>query len=293
MHVQSFPSIGVDPFRPAFAFLLAASGLSGCVATSTRQAASVVDYLYPEQNVVVTPAIPELALPLRVGIAFVPETSASWAVNPATALPEAERMALLDDIAEHFRRQPFVRTIEVIPSAYLVPRGGFTNVDQIQRMFDVDVVTLVSYDQVQFTDARRRSLTYWTLVGAYVVEGERNDTRTMLDAAVFDVRSRKMLFRAPGTSTVKGSAAPVALSAEQRRDRERGFTLAADELKANLARELERFQERVHASPEEYRVTERPEAVLGGQSGAGSLDLWMLLAAAGLAGSAACLRRRR
>ncbi len=48
-------------------------------------------------------------------------------------------------------------------------------------MYDIDVIALVSYDQVQFTDGSFLSLTYWTIVGAYVVAGEKNDTSTMLD----------------------------------------------------------------------------------------------------------------
>lgn len=40
----------------------------------------------------------------------------------------------------------------------------------------MDVVALVSRDQVQFTDQGLLSLTHWTLVGAYIVPGERNDT---------------------------------------------------------------------------------------------------------------------
>lgn len=41
-----------------------------------RYASSVVEFLYPYSNVVETPAIPYLSLPLSVGIAFVPESGA-------------------------------------------------------------------------------------------------------------------------------------------------------------------------------------------------------------------------
>lgn len=99
--------------------------------------------------------------------------------------------------------------------------------------------SLSSPDQVQFTDTGLLSLTYWTLVGAYVVKGEKNDTQTMLDAAVYDIRSRKLLFRAPGISRVKNSATPVNLTEKLRLDRDEGFRLAAAELVTNLHRELE------------------------------------------------------
>ncbi len=47
------------------------------------------------------------------------------------------------------------------------------------------------YDQVQFTGEGLLSLTYWTIVGAYLVPGEKNETKTMLDAAVFYIASRR------------------------------------------------------------------------------------------------------
>ena len=43
-------------------------------------------------------------------------------------------------------------------------------------MFGIDVIVLLSYDQVQFRDEGLLSLTYWTVVGAYTIPGEKNDT---------------------------------------------------------------------------------------------------------------------
>ena len=60
-------------------------------------------------------------------------------------------------------------------------------------MFGIDVIALVSYDIVQFTGEGLSSISYWTLVGAYAVRGEKNDTHTMIDAAVYDIASRKHL----------------------------------------------------------------------------------------------------
>jgi len=64
----------------------------------------------------------------------------------------------------------------------------------------------VSYDQVQFTDRNALSVLYRTIVGAYVIHGDQYDVQTLVDASVFDVRSRKLLFRALGMSQVKGGA---------------------------------------------------------------------------------------
>lgn len=261
--------------------------LAGCLGTlgqrQTRYTSSVVDYLYPKKEVVVEPSVPYLNLPLRVGVAFVPGTSK---VARAADLSETDKMALMERIAAEFRALPFVKEIELIPSAYLVPEGGFTNLDQIRTMYGVDVIALLSFDQVQHTDEGLLSLSYWTIVGAYVVKGEKNDTSTMMDAAVYDIASRKMLFRAPGTSHVKGSATPVNLSEQLRMDSAEGFSLAADQLVMNLKDQLERFKEKVKQRPEEYVVKHR-----AGYTGGGSLGAGYALLVLGLGGWA--LRRGR
>lgn len=64
--------------------------------------------------------------------------------------------------------------------------------------------------------------------------GEKNDTHTMLDAAVYDIRSRKMLFRAPGTSHIKAHATLANLSEQRRSDSAVGFKKAATQMIANL-----------------------------------------------------------
>lgn len=130
----------------------------------------------------------------------------------AGVLTEVTKSVLLEKVADNFRKHEFVSEIEVIPSAYLTTGGGFSNLEQIQTMYGIDVIALVSYDQVQFTDEGTLSLTFWTLIGAYVISGEKNDTSIMLNTVVYDIQSKKMLFRAPGTSNVKGSATPVNLS---------------------------------------------------------------------------------
>src|SRR5437667_4524703 len=115
---------------------------------------------------VVSPVTPLLALPLRFGIAFVP---AQRGAATSFALTEKRQSDVLNEVANHFKKSPFVRTIEVIPSAYLRPRGGFANLDQIRTMYGVDVIALVSYDQTQFTDQRLLSIAYWPISGTYIV----------------------------------------------------------------------------------------------------------------------------
>ena len=269
--------------RPAviLSTLLALLLLAGCAGQQMRTKSSVVDYLYPQQKETsIQPGIPRLTLPIRVGIAFVPgNTQASshnfWIGNvQVESLTEREKMALLDKVAAHFRKYDFVKDIEIIPTAYLTPQGSFANLDQIKTMYGIDVIALVSYDQVQFVDEGMLSLTYWTLVGAYVISGEKNDTSTLMDTAVYDIDSRKLLFRAPGVSHVKGASTPVNLSEELREDATQGFREATEDMIRNLDLQLARFREKVKERPEEYQIVHSD----GGGGAAGWLLGILLLA---------------
>lgn len=250
--------------------------ISGCAGQQSRVRSSVVDYLYPkESQITVQPSIPVLNVPIKVGIAFVPEQPTQsrgrnlWSgVVGGGAITEAKKTALLEKVAAHFRKYEFVSDIEVIPSAYLVAGGSFSNLEQIRTMYGIDVIALVSYDQVQFTDEGLLSLTYWTLVGAYVVSGEKNDTSTMLDTAVYDIQSKKMLFRAPGTSNIKGRATPVNLSEELRADSIKSFEEATDNMISNLDMQLANFREKIKRNPEQIKVVHRE-----GYSGGGAIGL--------------------
>lgn len=260
--------------------------IAGCVTQRERHtSASVVDFLYPDAKApVITPAVPVLKLPLRVGIAFVPGGAY------ASALTEQRKMDLMKQVADHFKKYPYVKDIELIPTAYLRSKGGFANLKQIRTMYGVDVIALVSYDQVQFTDQGLLSLTYWTIVGAYVVPGEKNDTHTMLDTVVVDIDSQKMLFRAPGVDHVKGSATPINLTEQLRIDSEASFGRAATQMIDNLDQQLAAFKDKVKARPDEYKVV--PTAEYRARTGGGSLDAaWLALVS--VLGIAFVLLRRR
>lgn len=252
------------------AFICALTGsIAGCASSSKRYSSSVVQYLYPDQaNPVAASGIPQLALPLKVGIAFVPETS-SYNYN----LTEKDKVDLMNSVSNHFKKYDFVKSIEIIPSAYLTPKGSFSNLDQIRTMFGVDVIALISYDQTQFTAEGLASITYWTLIGAYIVPGEKNDTHTMVDAAVYDIKSRTMLFRSPGISLIKSHATPVNLHEQLREDSLKGFKEASNDLIVNLDEQLALFREKVKAAPQDFQVVKKP-----GYTGGGGLD-WFFLGA--------------
>lgn len=254
--------------------------------SQSRQNASVVEFLYPEgSDEVMEPSIPTLNLPIDVGVAFVPAASSDRRTDHQ--LSEERKTRLLHDVAREFDQYKFVRKIEVIPSNYLRPGGSFANLDQVARMFGVQVIALVSYDQVQFTDEDFTSFAYWTLVGAYVVEGEKNDTQTLLDAVVYDVASRKLLFRAPGVSRIEARSTPINITEELREDADAGFQNAATNLVANLKTELASFQERVRNRPEDVKIVARPGYTGAGASGLLEIALLLTLA------STACLTRKQ
>ena len=236
--------------------------MTGCAVRSTHHRSSVVQYLYPDQaDHVDVPGVPQLALPLSVGIAFVPENN-----TENQALTETQKMNLMAEVSRHFKTYDFVKSIDIIPSDYLTKEGGFANLDQIQTMYGIDVIALLSYDQTQFTDEGIASITYWTIIGAYIIPGEKNDTHTMVDATVYDIQSRKMLFRAPGTNHIESNATPVNLTEKLREDSFESFTLASKDLIENLDAQLQLFKEKVKEAPEDYQVSHRP-----GYTGGGSL----------------------
>ena len=262
---------GICPSISLLLPLLGLALLSGCVANSTTHATSTIDFLYPDtKEPMVTPGIPVLTLPLHVGIAFVPgEGGGNYGrgikeididMGPRKSrdstflLPEKKKLALMQQVADHFKQYAFVKDIQVIPSEDLAPGGSFANLDRIRTLYGVDVIALLSYDQAQFTDDGVLSITYWTIVGAYVIPGAKNDTHTMLDATVFDIESRKLLFRAPGTSHIKGRATPANMGEQVRADSDEGFDVAVKSMITNLDEQLALFREKVKERPAEFKV---------------------------------------
>jgi rhombotail lipoprotein len=259
---------------------LAILSLTSCVSQQVNTKSSVMDYLYPNSSdTYETPSIPNLNLPLRVGVAFVPasrqnsSTHNFWTGQSYSGLlPEAKKSQILENVAQNFRDLEFVSSIEVIPSGYLTPGGSFSNLSQIKTMYGVDVIALVSYDQVQFTDEGMLSLSYWTIVGAYVISGEKNDTNTLMDTVVYDISSKKLLFRAPGTSQVSGKSTPINLSEELRADSIQGFEQAAVNMTSNLKSQLAAFQKRIKDNPSQVQITHRE-----GYGGGGGIQWPFLL----------------
>ena len=274
-------------FTSWVAIVLSLAVLGGCAGmygqTRNRQAASVVEYLYPaSQPVPPSETVTRLKLPVRVGIAFAPAGRMG-----VKQIPEAERNAMLERVKASFAERPFISKIEVIPEAYLRPKGGFENLDQVARMFQLDVVCLLSYDQVQYADDNPLSILYWTIVGAYVIPATKFSTHTLLDAAVFDVESRRLLFRAPGVSQSDAHLPPAVSSSYTRLSLGKGFNDALDAMIPALHGELDRFRERVKNDTEKMvKVEQRTGAPRYG----GALDFGALALLLGI--GVAYARRR-
>jgi len=254
--------------------LLLITLLSGCslfLHDSERVvSSSLVDYLYPKQSnaAVVENAnkpIPHLELPIKVGIAFVPH-SLEYNRSP---LSQKHKDDLLNTVKKQFSQYDFIHNIEVIPSNYLKKSGGFNNLKQIGRIFDVDLMALVSYDQVQRSFMRDSSFLYLTIVGAYVFKGDANESDTFVDTSIFDLNSETLLMRAAGVDSSRENSTAL----DQARIREHvaveGFTLAMQDMTTNLDSELGKFVKQVRNS-EKVKID-----FAQGYTGGGSIG-WML-----------------
>lgn len=113
-----------------------------------------------------------------------------------------------------------------------------------------------------------------------LVPAEKNATNTMVDAAVYDIASRRLLLRAPGTDRLEGRATPVNVPRMRRADAVASFERAADDMVGRLEVDLAAFEARVRAEPDRYAVVRRPGHAGGGALGAGMLPL--LAAVAGM-----------
>jgi rhombotail lipoprotein len=274
------------------AAVLFAALLSGCAGffgdgrTRTGSSSSLVDFLYPEGEVPppISSQIPTLNLPLRVGLAFVPSN-----VPNTESLSEARKTELLERSKAAFQGKDYLREIVVIPETYLRSSRGFDTIDQVARLYNLDVIALVSYDQLAVSSDRSVSFLYWTIVGAYVIEGTQNEVQTLVDTAVFDIPTRMLLFRAPGIDKVTKDATLVGTPEQVRRTQDESFGRAMDQMTVNLQKELDVFRERIKTEGTVKLVRRDAGGEGQGGGGFGALELLVLCALIFLA----ALRRRR
>lgn len=248
--------------------------LSGCSwmfggETRTGESSSLVDYLYPNGEIPpgISDQVPYLELPIRVGIAFVPGQRSTGA-----ALSEATKMSLLDDVRGEFIDREYIGHIEIIPETYLRSSRGVNGMQQVARLYGVDVMALVSYDQVAVSEENPVSFLYWTIVGSYIVKGTSNEVQTFVDTAIFDVDTAKLLFRAPGVDSMSDRSTLVGSTETVRRARDESFSRAMGRMSLALEVELDQFAERVQNQTAHANVQWRQ----GYSGGGGAVNGWFL-----------------
>lgn len=234
---------------------------------------SLVDYLYPGGRVPPKhdEKIPHLDLPLRVGLAFVPAPSKN-----VRGLSEAHKTELLNNVKRSFGERDFIKEIMIIPDTYLRSAKGFEGVDQIGRLYDLDIMALVSYDQVVHADDTKASILYWTIVGSYFIKGSVNDVQTFVDTAIFDIKTHKLLFRAPGINKTESTSTLINSAEAMRKSQEESFDLAMADMTKNLDMELKIFKRRVHEE-KIAQVTYKPSYQGGGGGTFGIYGILLLL----------------
>ena len=253
--------------------VLVVSLLTGCSsmwnwsgASRSGASSSLVDYLYPDgqEPPDVEHTVPYLELPLRVGVAFVPGQAGYGTISEAT------KMQLLANVKAEFIDREYISHIEVIPDTYLRSSSGVIGMQQVARLYDVDIMALVSYDQVAVSEENPTGLLYWTIVGAYLIKATSNEVQTFVDTAVFDVDTARLLFRAPGAHQMSDRSTLVEAGEVVRKARDESITVAMEQMTDNLAIELDRFQARVKEDPGVANTEWKPGY------GGGALGLWML-----------------
>jgi rhombotail lipoprotein len=263
---------------------LAAAGvfalaLSGCELmwydhdSNTHATTPLVQFLYGKDAVPVTDASVELKLPIRVGLSFLPSQD-----TRATAIPTAaQRAEILQAIREKFRALPYVTEIVIVPDYYLDGRrgNGFEQMQQLSRMYHLDLYALASYDIVASNVTNKSSFTYLTIVGAFFVHGNDQEIQSMVDLAVIEPQNRQLVLRAGGVSYVKGKSAAVDLEKHENWRVQRGFEEAGAALMVNFETELRGFEARVREGTAPIKVVRQAK-----NGGGGALDpLWLGLLA--------------
>jgi rhombotail lipoprotein len=284
------------------------AALSGCTVmcwpdcarqSHVAASSSLVAFLYPHGAPPAGDAIPELQVPLRVGLAFLPTR------GEVHTLDAAHKEQLLEQIRARFASRKFISQIVIIPDYYLSDRGlsdrglsdlglagrsGFEGLEGVQRLYGVDLMALVSYDQVTHVDANNWSLGYVTIVGAALLKGTRHDVSTLIDLAVVDAPSRSLVLRAGGTDTRHGTTTLIQEDLKSRQAGVDGFTAATGQMIDHFDAALTQFEADVRAGKANVRIVSRGSMVHTSSTGGGGAFSWgWLLALAPIV----AMRKRR
>jgi rhombotail lipoprotein len=268
--------------------VLAALVLAGCAGlfSHTQQrhhrSSSLVAFLYSGEAPPARDATPVLELPLTVGIAFLPPAGG------AGPLDDAEKNRVLEQVRERFLGRRFVREIVPIPDYYLAGQSGFTGLEALQRLYGLDLVALISYDQVSRQEGNELSLAYLTIVGAYLLPGTSQDVNTLVDLAVVDPASRSLVLRAAGMDGRAGVSTDAGANQRLRARSVDSFHAAAEQMVERFDAELVRFEQAVRDGTARVQVA---NAGGGGSSGWPGVGLLVVVVAGALGRRLRCARR--
>ena len=242
---------------------------SDCARQShVASSSSLVAFLYPHGAPPAGDAIPELHVPLRVGLAFLPTR------GEVNTLDAAHKERLLEQVRARFAGRKFISQIVIIPDYYLAGRSGFEGLEGVQRLYGVDLMALVSYDQVTHVDLNNWSLGYVTIVGAALLKGTRHDVSTLIDLAVVDAPSRSLVLRAGGTDTRQGTTTLIQEDLQSRRAGVDGFTAATAQMIDHFDAALTQFEADVRAGKANVRIVSRGSLVHTSSPGGGGAFGW-------------------
>jgi rhombotail lipoprotein len=263
-------------FITAILIMAASVGMGGCAELAclsgcerhAQNSTSLVDFLYPDGSPPPAQDVqPQLHLPLRVGLAFLPSNA-----DARIGLDAAHQEELLQIIRQRFISRKFIAEIVVIPDYYLRGKRGFAGLEGVQRLYGIDLMALVSYDQVAHEDDNNWSLGYMTIVGAYVLKGTRHDVSTLVDLAVVDPATHSLVLRAGGFDTRHGT---VTLVDENRRLREtaaEGFSAATRQMIDHFDGALTAFENDVREGKANVKVVSNRRGSVPGGGGGGSFS---------------------
>jgi rhombotail lipoprotein len=79
-----------------------------------------------------------------------------------------------------------------------------------------------------------------------------------MDAALFHIPNRQMLFRASGSNHIKNKATPINLSEQAREDSLSGFRQASVDLTKNLEKKLYYFRKAIRSSTGKFTLKLKP-----------------------------------
>jgi rhombotail lipoprotein len=244
-----------------------------------------------------------LKLPARVGVAFVPGDLATQNIPDTTKKDVIE--SVRSQLAKHTK---YVAGAQSIPSMYLTPKGGVSNLEQVARQFDVDVIVLLGANQ--FQKHERNPLAAFldiTLVGAFIIPGNTVDTDTVLEAAVYHVPSRALVLRADGADRKKSRSTRYGANQSANNDAVSSIEGASKKLVVSIAEALVNFEKFDAVTAKEIRPNPTLEADSShsGQenywgrvssyrsSGGGSVDsIWIFMTGAALLCTAIILKQR-